>query len=126
MADVAGLLDTSVLISPAPPEERPERAAISAMSLAELHLGVLRARTGEQRAMRLRRLAVIESRLDALPIDDDVARSYGMLVAAARDQGRRPQVADALIAATAIAHDLPLYTRDADFDGLPGLTVVRV
>jgi predicted nucleic acid-binding protein len=94
------------------------------MTLAELHYGVLRARTDGERALRLRRLALVESEFDPLPIDGDVARAYGAIVAGARATGKRPKTADALIAATAAAHGLAVYTRDADFEGLPGVDVV--
>jgi predicted nucleic acid-binding protein len=119
---VRGLLDTSVVV--AGPRPAVDHAAISAMTLAELHYGVLRARTGEQRALRLRRLALVESEFDPLPIDGDVARAYGAIVAGARAAGRRPKTADALIAATAAAYGLSVYTHDADFEGLPGVDVV--
>jgi toxin FitB len=121
---VRGLLDTSVIVAGARPDL--DEAAISAMTLAELHYGVLRARTGVERAARLRRLAVVESAFDPLPIDDDVARAYGAIVSGARAAGRRPRTVDALIAATAVAHGLAVYTRDGDFVGLPGVDVVLV
>jgi predicted nucleic acid-binding protein len=121
---VRGLLDTSVIVGGSRPDL--EEAAISAMTLAELHYGVLRAQTDGQRALRLRRLALVESEFDPLPIDSDVARAYGAIVARARAAGRRPRTADALIAATAAAHGLALYTRDRDFEDLPGVEVVML
>jgi predicted nucleic acid-binding protein len=119
---VRGLLDTSVIVAASRPAL--DEAAISAMTLAELHYGVLHARTDQQRAMRLRRLALVESEFDPIPIDGDVARAYGAIVAGARAIGKRPSMADALIAATAAAHGLAVYTRDRDFEGLPGVDVV--
>lgn len=119
---VRGLLDTSVIIGRSRPEL--DEAAISAMTLAELHYGVLSARTDAERAARLRRLALVESEFDPLPIDSDVARVYGAIVAGARAAGRRPRTADALIAATAAAHGLTVHTRDADFESLPGVDVI--
>ena len=74
--------------------------------------------------MRLRRLALVESEFDPLPIDGDVARAYGAIVAGACATGKRPKTADTLIAATAAAHGLAVYTRDAEFEGLPGVDVV--
>ena len=122
MGPVRGLLDTSVIVGGSRPAL--DQAAISAVTLAELHYGVLRARTGAERALRLRRLALIESEFDPLPIDGDVARAYGAIVAGARAAGKRPKTADALIAATAAANGLTVYTRDADFDSLPGVAVM--
>jgi len=122
---VKGLLDTSVVISGSRPPEVDE-ACISAMTLAELHSGVLHARDGATRAARLQRLAFVESAFEPLPIDDEVARVYGTIVAAARAAGRRLQTADALIAATAAANGLTVYTRDRDFEGLSGVRAVIV
>jgi len=123
---VSGLLDTSAVIAIAEGHSLrlPDQAAVSAMTLAELHVGVLRARTSTQRAGRLRTVAVVEREFEVLPIEERVARRFGELVAAARDAGRKPGVADALIAATAIAHGLPLYACDDDFTGLAGVNVV--
>ncbi len=122
-----GLIDTSVVIAAATGREieLPDSAAVSAMTLGELHLGVLRARSGPERAERLRNLAAIERDMEVLPIERRVARCFAEIVSDARDDGRKPGVADALIAATALAHDLPLYTLDDDFAGLAGVRVVR-
>jgi predicted nucleic acid-binding protein len=122
MGTIRGLLDTSVNVRGSRPPL--DEAAISAMTLAELHYGVLRARTDTQRARRLHRLALVESEFDPLPIDGDVARAYGAITAGARATGKRPRTADALIAATAAAHGLSLYTHDTDFHNLPGVDVV--
>jgi predicted nucleic acid-binding protein len=123
-----GLLDTSVVISLARGEELelddpPEEAAISAITLCGLHHGVLIA-DDSRRPGRLATLAYVERRFAVLDLDARVAPHYGRIVAAARAQGRRPGTADALIAATAAAHRLPVYTRDRDFAGLPGIDVV--
>jgi hypothetical protein len=117
------ILDTSVVVSEgiAP---IPGVLAISAVTLAELHFGILVAKTPETRAERLRRLSVLQRRFDALPIDDAVAASYGRLAAAVVDAGRQPRrrVMDLMIAATAHAHGARLYTRNAtDFAGLEDL-----
>ncbi len=117
------ILDTSVVIATdvAP---IPGVLAISAVTLAELHFGVLVAKTAEVRAERLRRLSFLQQHFDALPLDDAVAVSYGRLAAAVVDAGRPPRgrVMDLLIAATAHAHDATLYTRNAeDFAGLEEL-----
>ncbi len=120
-----GLLDTSVVIGGRRPPGVDE-ACISAMTLAELHFGVLHASDAATRAARLHRLAFVESAFEPLPIDGDVARAYGSIVAGARAAGRRPQTADALIAATAAANGLTVFTRDRDFEDLPGIQVVIV
>jgi predicted nucleic acid-binding protein len=123
-----GLLDTSVIVAAEEVETSalPDEVAISAMTLAELHYGVLRARTADQRAARLRRLVLVESEFEPLVIDEDVAREFGTIMAAAREDGVRPGTADVLIAATAAAHDLELYTRDRDLRRLRGVRVVQV
>lgn len=100
--------------------------AISAATLAELHFGVLVARTPDVRAERLRRLSVLQQ-FDALPVDEAVAVSYGRLAAAVVDAGRQPRrrVMDLLIAATAHAHGARLCTRNPeDFAGLEDLVAV--
>jgi predicted nucleic acid-binding protein len=121
-----GVLDTSVVIgtgiSPIPGV-----LAISAITLAELHFGVLVAKSPSERAERLRRLSILQRRFDALPVDDAVSVSYGQLAAAVVGSGRQPRrrAMDLLIAATAHAHGATLYTRNvADFAGLEGLVDV--
>ena len=108
------VLDTSVLIATDVRELEGE-LAISTASLAELHFGVLVTADATIRAERLRRLSDLQRKFDALPVDDDVAVSYGQLAAAVADSGRQPRtrVMDLLIAATAHAHGARLYTRNA-------------
>lgn len=119
-----GLLDTSVVVDIAAYLPRlPDEAAISTITIAEIHYGVLVARTTEQRASRLELLTFLEREVDRLPVDDDVARAFARLRARARDENRRPRPLDLLIAATAAAHDLSLFTRDRDFEHIPGLAV---
>jgi toxin FitB len=120
---VRAVLDTSVVIATdiAPLEGE---LAISAITLAELHFGVLVATQRKVRAERLRRLLVLQRTFDALPVDEAVAASYGQVAAAVVDAGRQPRARsmDLLIAATAHAHSARLYTRNADdFDGLDDL-----
>ena len=108
------ILDTSVLLATDVAELEGE-LAISAASLADLHFGVLATADAAIRAERLRRLSNLQHAFDALPVDDDVAVSYGQLAAAVAATGRQPRsrVMDLLIAATAHAHDARLYTRNA-------------
>lgn len=120
------LLDTSVLIATDVPVLDGE-LAISAASLAELHFGVMVTADSAVRAERLRRLSILQRTFDALPVDDDVATSYGRLAAAVTGVGRQPRsrVFDLLIAATAHAHDARLYTRNpADLIGLDDLVEI--
>lgn len=107
---MAVLLDTSVLIGA---EKGPDDdAAISVVSLTELHFGVLVARDDETRALRMRRLGVIEGHFDALPFDAAVARECGRLHALVAKRGGQPRrrAFDLAIAATANVHGVPLLT----------------
>jgi hypothetical protein len=127
-SDERCLLDTSVVIAG---DVTPIHGvlAISVVTLAELHFGVLVARSAEVRAERLRRLSILQRRFDALPLDEVVAASYGRLAAAVVEARRQPRrrTMDLLIAATAHAHDATLYTRNPDdFGGLEDLIDVRV
>ena len=113
-------MDTSVVIASDVPSLDGE-LAVSAVTLAELHFGVLVAADSSARAERLRRLALVERLFDPLPVDEAVAREYGVLAAAVVTAGRQPRarVMDLLIAATARAHGARLYTRNPG--NLPGL-----
>lgn len=120
------LLDTSVLIGEDDPGD--VEAAISAASLAELHFGVLVGSDEEERARRTRRLGLIESTFDPLPIDADVAREWGRLAAAVGRGGGKPRrrAIDLAIAATASAHRIPLLTHNVrDFRALDDQLEVR-
>ena len=109
------VLDTSVIIA-VDAAPIPGSLAISSATLAELHYGILVARSPEVRAQRLRRLADVQRRFDPLPMDDGVAASYGQIAAAVRAAGRQPRARtmDLLIAATAHAHGARLATRNPD------------
>ncbi len=120
---VRAILDTSVVIA-ANITPLEGELAISAVTLAELHFGVLVTKDRQVRAERLRRLLVLQRSFDALPLDDAVAASYGQIAAAVVDAGRqsRARSMDLLIAATAHAHSARLYTRNVgDFQGLENL-----
>lgn len=125
-----GLLDTSVVVDWHDPEvvaALPDEMAISAITAAELVAGPQLATTPMEAAKRQSRLQEVESALEPIPFDASAARSYGLVVAAVVGRGRKPRrrLADLLIAATAHANQLDLYTRNRDdFEGLDGL--VRV
>lgn len=120
------VLDTSVLIA-ADLQPIPGDLAISVVSLAELHFGVLVARTDDDRARRLARLTGLQRRFDPLPVDAAVVESYGRLASRVTSGGRQigARVMDLLIAATAHAHDARLLTRNAgDLTGLDDLVEI--
>lgn len=124
-----GLLDTSVFAARQagrPLGDLPQAGAVSVVTLAELHLGVLMARGTAVRMRRLRTLAAVQHAFEPLPIDSEVARAFAELVAEARRFGKRPKVMDTWIAATAVAHDLVVYTRDEDFGAIPRVRVRQV
>lgn len=125
-----GLLDTSVVIdlNTVDAELLPDESAISAVTLAELAAGPHATKGAEERARRQDRLQWATETWDALPFDSNAARMYGRIFAAARSAGRssRSRLADLLIASTAAANGLPLYTRNpADFVGLEQLVAVK-
>ncbi|MGB3185044.1 MAG: type II toxin-antitoxin system VapC family toxin [Ornithinimicrobium sp.] len=126
----AGLLDTSVVIDwhdPVIVAALPDRMAISAITMAELAAGPHLASTPSEAARRQVRLQEVESKVEPVPFDHAAGRSYGLVVAAVVREGRRPRgrFADLLIAATAHANGLDLYTRNGDdFVGLTGLVDV--
>lgn len=135
------MVDTNVIIHRrrVKPEELPDEMAVSAITLAELSAGPHLVRGNDEQsgydehAERARRLDVlqrVENEFDPVPFDAEPARIYGRLVAGVVAAGRQPRrrIADLMIAATAIAEDLPLYTTNfGDFAGLEDmLTVVAV
>jgi predicted nucleic acid-binding protein len=124
-----GLVDTSVFIASEagrPLETLPDESAVSVVTLAELHLGVLRARDAQTRARRLRTVSRVESQYEAIPIDAEVARIFASIVGDARAIGRRPPIMDVWIAATGVRHGLVVFTQDADFAEIPQVQVQRV
>ena len=136
-----GLLDTNIMILRRwiNPGELPEEMAISAVTLAELSAGPHQVRRNDdqddydehtERARRLDVLQRTENEFDPIPFSAEAARAYGMVAAAVVAAGRKPRrrIADLMIASTAIAEDLPLYTTNPDdFAGLGGLlTIVPV
>ncbi|MFC0080667.1 PIN domain-containing protein [Aciditerrimonas ferrireducens] len=121
------LLDTSVLIGELPPPEDVE-AAISVVSITELHFGVLVAADDDERARRVARLAAIEATFDPLPVSVEVARVWGQLAAAVVRRGGNPRrrQMDLAIAATARVEGVPLLTQDVgDFEIIRDLVDAR-
>jgi toxin FitB len=107
------LLDTSLVIAASDGDrELPATAAISVITLGELHAGVLRASNPAARAVRAERLAGFRATYRPLPVDQDVAEHYGRALALARAEGRGQKAADLLIIATASATDRELHTLD--------------
>lgn len=127
-----GILDTSTLIllgqvtdtTPLPTEP-----LITAITLAELTVGPLVASTDAERAARQAHVQQAEADFEPLPFDAHAARSFGRVATDLRKAGRKPaaRAYDAMIAAIAIANDLPLHTcNPRDFAGIEELTVVAV
>ncbi len=130
MALSHGLLDTSVLIAlehgrALAADQLPVDSTVSVVTVGELRAGVLEARTPQARVPRLATLERALS-LTPLPVDDDVAEAWAQLRSALGIAGRRMPVNDSWIAATAMAHRLPVVTQDDDYDEVPGLQVIRV
>jgi predicted nucleic acid-binding protein len=126
-----GLLDTSVVIDHdvIDPVLLPDVSAISTVTLAELAAGPHATSDMEERARRQDRLQWAATTWDPLPFDAEAARAYGRVFAAEMAAGRssRARLADLLIAATAAANGLSLYTRNpADFAGLESIVPVEV
>jgi hypothetical protein len=127
-----GLLDTSVVIDieMLDPSQLPAEVAVSALTMAELAAGPHATTDPEERARRQDRLQRAEATFDPLPFDTDAARAYGRVFSAVMATGRKARGAravDLLIAATALAAGLPLYTRNGDdFLALDGLIEVVV
>jgi hypothetical protein len=114
-----GLVDLELL---------PDESAISAVTLAELAAGPHATQDAQERARRQDRLQWATATWDALPFDMDAARMYGRAFAAVRSAGRtsRSRLADLLIASTAVANGLHLYTKNpADLVGLEQLVTVK-
>lgn len=126
-----GLIDTSVVIGfeRVAPDTLPREIAIAAVTLAELAAGPHATDDATERARRQERLQRVEATFEPIPFDAAAARAYGRLyaeVAAAGRKARGRRALDLLIAATALAAELTLYTRNpSDFEGLDGLIDVR-
>lgn len=127
-----GILDTNTVILLGrldDPTVLPNEPLITVITLAELTVGPLVAKSDDERAARQAHLQQAESDFDALPFDASAARAFGRVAASLRQSGRKTiaRSYDAMIAATALAHALPVYTCNPDdFSGIDGLEVVAV
>lgn len=126
----AGIADTSVFIAresgrPLEWQSLPERVGISVITIGELRAGVLAASTLDLRDRRLATLTAA-SALAAIPVDERVAEAWAHLRVSLRDAGLRMGLNSSWIAATALAHHVPVITQDADYVAVAGLEVIRV
>ncbi len=126
---MTGLLDTSVVLALpglTDPQILPDEAVICSITLAELSVAPLVVDDPLERSRRQAVLQQAERDFDPIPFDAACARTFGSIAASLRAAGRKPKARafDALIAATALAHGLPLYTcNEQDFAGIAGLDV---
>lgn len=127
-----GILDASaVILLPrlADPIELPTMPTITAVTLAELSVGPLVARSDAERATRQAHLQQAEADFEPLPFDAAAARAFGQVAADLRHAGRKTKARayDALIASIAIARGLPLYTvNPEDFKGINKLELIKI
>jgi hypothetical protein len=132
VAPTWGILDTSTVIllqRLENPSALPDEPLVSAVTLAELAVGPLVAAGDGEAAARQAHLQQAEADFSPLPFDAEAARAFGRVAAALRRSGRKAtaRTYDAMIAATALAHELPVYTCNPDdFAGIDGLDVVSV
>jgi len=131
MTPTRGLIDTNVVIRLAQLDRAslPDVPSISAVTLAELTVGPLIANDPGERALRQSHVQLAEGDFETISFDASVARAYGRVAANLRGAGRKASARafDALIAATALAHNLPLYTANPDdFTAIAGLDVREV
>lgn len=113
----------------AEPTVLPHEPLITTVTLAELSVGPLVARDDSERAARQAHLQEAEADFEPLPFDRASARAFGQVAASLRRSGRKTaaRAYDALIAATAIAQELPVYTcNPKDFEGIQGLEIIPV
>lgn len=122
--------DTSVLIGLEAARVDAARFAeyefgVSVVTLGELRLGVLQASGPEAAARRLSTYALAQ-RFEPLAIDEAVSEAWALLVSQLRAAGRRVPTNDSWIAATAIAHDIPIVTQDSDYDAMANVAVIKI
>ena len=124
------LADTSVFIGLEAARFDPSRFGgfewgVSAVTLGELRLGVLQAQNPEAASRRLSAYQLAQ-RFEALTVDEAVSEAWALLISRLRAAGRTAPINDSWIAATAIAHRVPVVTQDSDYDDMPGVEVIRI
>ncbi|MBB5962000.1 PIN domain-containing protein [Planomonospora venezuelensis] len=124
------LADTSVFIGLEAARFDSERFSgyewgVSAITLGELRLGVLQARDPESAARRLSTYQLAQ-RFEPLPVDEAVSEAWALLVSRLRAAGRKAPINDSWIAATALTYGIPVVTQDADYDGMPGVEIIKL
>ncbi|MDQ2700334.1 MAG: PIN domain-containing protein [Actinomycetota bacterium] len=102
----------------------PERIGVSVITVAELELGVLRAKTPDVRAKRLGTLSRVRATFPLLPVDPEVASCFARLATSELNANRRLRRHDTWIAATALRHNACVLTQDADFSSFDEITTV--
>jgi predicted nucleic acid-binding protein len=105
--------------------ELPSEIAVSAITAAELELGVLRATDPDDRAVRLSTLSRVQATYSLLPVDPRVASCFARIASTERAKGRRLRRHDTWIAATAMRHGAAVVTQDADFSSFEAVEVIR-
>lgn len=98
---------------------------ISVVTLGELRLGVLQA-SGPAAASRRLSTYQLAQRFEAIAVDEDVSDAWALLVSRLRESGRKVPINDSWIAATAVAHGVPIVTRDSDYDAMPDVEVIKI
>ncbi len=124
------LADTSVFIGLEAAHFDGDRFAdyewgVCAITLGELRLGVLQAQNPEAASRRLSTYQLAQ-RFEALTVDEAVSDAWALLISRLRAAGRKAPVNDSWIAATAIAHGVPVVTQDSDYDAMPDVEVIRI
>jgi predicted nucleic acid-binding protein len=124
------LADTSIFVGLEAQRFEAERIedfewGISAITLGELRLGVLQAKDPMAASRRLSTYQLAQ-RFEALPVDSAVSDAWALLVSKLRAAGRKVPVNDSWIAATAIAHGIPVVTQDSDYDDMPDLEIIKI
>ncbi len=131
-SDARGMLDTSTVILLGrieDPATLPANPVISAITMAELSVGPHVARTARERAARQAHLQQAEADFESIPFGPDAARAFGRVAASLRSAGRKPaaRAYDALIAASALSENIPVFTcNPVDFEGIDDLDVREV
>jgi predicted nucleic acid-binding protein len=98
---------------------------ISVVTLGELRLGVLQARDPAAASRRLSTYQLAQ-RFEAIAVEEAVSEAWALLVSQLREAGRKVPINDSWIAATAVAHGVPIVTQDSDYDAMPAVEVIKI